>query len=65
VRGKGLMIGMVMAVPCSAVVTKCLERGLLINCTNDNILRFVPPLVIALDDVDKAIKMLDGVLGEL
>jgi predicted acetylornithine/succinylornithine family transaminase len=65
VRGKGLMIGMVMTVPCAAIVTKCMQRGLLINCTNDNILRFVPPLVIAGDDVDKAIEILDRALGEI
>ena len=65
VRGKGLMIGMVMSVPCADIVTKCMQRGLLINCTNDNILRFVPPLIIARDDVDKAIGILDSVLGEI
>ncbi len=64
VRGKGLMIGVVLGAPGADIVTKCLERGLLINCTNENILRFVPPLILTKHDVDKAIEILDGVLGE-
>ena len=64
VRGKGLMIGMVMGAPCADIVTKCMERGLLINCTNENILRFVPPLILTKHDVDGAVEILDGVLGE-
>jgi predicted acetylornithine/succinylornithine family transaminase len=64
VRGKGLMIGMVMGAPCADIVMKCMERGLLINCTNENILRFVPPLILTKHDVDGAVEILDGVLGE-
>ncbi len=64
VRGRGLMIGVVLSVPCADIVLKSMERGLLINCTNENVLRFVPPLILARDDVDKAMTILDGVLGE-
>lgn len=64
VRGKGLMIGVVLSAPGADIVTKCMERGLLINCTNENILRFVPPLILTRHDVDSAVEILDGVLGE-
>ena len=64
VRGKGLMIGIVLGSPCADIVTKCMERGLLINCTNENILRLVPPLILTGHDVDKAVQIIDEVLGE-
>lgn len=64
VRGKGLMIGVEMTSPCAPLVLKCMEKGLLINCTNGNILRFVPPLILTRYDVDKALQILDEALGE-
>jgi len=64
VRGKGLMIGVELTAPGAPLVRKCLEKGLLINCTNGNILRFVPPLIIAEDDVERAVQILDEALGE-
>jgi predicted acetylornithine/succinylornithine family transaminase len=64
VRGKGLMIGVELASPGAGLVLKCMEKGLLINCTNGNILRFVPPLIITEYDVDRALQILDEALGE-
>lgn len=64
VRGKGLMIGVEMDAPCAPVVLKCMEKGLLINCTNTTILRLVPPLILTKADVDKAVQILDEALGE-
>jgi len=46
------------------IVRSCMEKGLLINCTNGNVLRFVPPLIITESDVDKAVEILDGAMGE-
>jgi acetylornithine/N-succinyldiaminopimelate aminotransferase len=40
-----------------------MEKGLLINCTNGNVLRFVPPLILTRQHVDKAIGILDEVLA--
>jgi len=64
VRGKGLMIGVELASPGANLVLKCMEKGLLINCTSGNVLRFVPPLIITKDDVDRAVQILDEALGE-
>jgi acetylornithine/N-succinyldiaminopimelate aminotransferase len=64
VRGRGLILAVELTVPGADVVQKCMERGLLINCTGGNVLRFVPPLILTKSDVDKAVGILDEVLGE-
>ncbi len=63
VRGLGLMIGVEMAVPCSYLVEKCAKSGLLVNCTNKNTLRFLPPLNVTRAEVDKALNILGKLLG--
>ena len=65
VRGRGLMVAMELHGPGEKIVLECLKKGLLINCTNGNILRFVPPLIISARDIDRAIGILDEVMGEL
>ncbi|MBI5682116.1 MAG: acetylornithine transaminase [Deltaproteobacteria bacterium] len=62
VRGKGLMIGMELDIPGADIVKKCLEKGLLINCTADKIIRFIPPLVVTKDEVDEMFEILMPVL---
>jgi len=63
VRGKGLMIGIELNQNKTKQITeKCLENGLIINNATDNILRFLPPLIITKKEVDDAIGILDGVL---
>ena len=66
-RGKGLMQGLVLdeSLPVGQVVTKCLEKGLIIISAGGNVLRMVPPLVIKKSDVDEMSQILDEVLGEL
>ncbi|MGQ9484304.1 MAG: acetylornithine transaminase [Desulfosoma sp.] len=64
VRGRGLILGMELADSGKAVVDQCLTRGFLINCTHETVLRFVPPLIIAKDDIDRLIEVLDAVLKE-
>ena len=65
VRGIGLMIGMGLTVPGADVVKKGHERGLLLNVTHDTVLRFVPPLVVTKQEVDRMIGILDGILAEI
>ncbi len=62
VRGMGLMVGMDLTIDGAAIVQRCLERGLLINCAGEHILRFVPPLTISKADVDRAVEILDKAL---
>lgn len=65
VRGKGLIIGMELSADGREIVTKCQDRGLLINCVNNNILRFLPPLIITGEDVDQAVGILEKALAEV
>ncbi|OHE23194.1 MAG: acetylornithine aminotransferase [Syntrophus sp. GWC2_56_31] len=62
VRGKGLIIALELTVPGADIVLECLKRGLLINCTGGNVLRFVPPLILTKTNVDKAVGILAEVL---
>jgi predicted acetylornithine/succinylornithine family transaminase len=64
VRGRGLIIAVELTVPGADIVLKCMKRGLLINCTGGNVLRFVPPLILTKTDVDKALGILSEVLEE-
>jgi predicted acetylornithine/succinylornithine family transaminase len=64
IRGKGLMIGMELAFEEKDIVTKCQKKGLLINAIRDKILRFLPPLIVTREEIDKAVNILDEVLGE-
>ena len=63
VRGQGLMIGCVLTKPIAAAVnTAALTKGLIINNTNDETIRLVPPLVITKAEIDEAISILKDVL---
>jgi acetylornithine/N-succinyldiaminopimelate aminotransferase len=64
VRGKGLMIGIQLTGPGAAIVAKCLEKGLRINCTHDTVIRFMPPMVVTAEQIDEAIDIFDSVLSE-
>ena len=59
VRGKGLMVGLELTEPGAEYVDKLREKGFLINCTADKVLRFVPPLIITKEDIDEFVKALD------
>jgi acetylornithine/N-succinyldiaminopimelate aminotransferase len=63
VRGLGLMWGVELAIEGKTVVEKCIEKGLLINCTHDKVLRLMPALNIAKKQIDKAIGILDSVFS--
>lgn len=65
VRGIGLLIGMELNTECSNIVTDCLERGFLINCTEGNVLRFMPPLIITEKEIDALLDVLDDVFHRI
>jgi acetylornithine/LysW-gamma-L-lysine aminotransferase len=64
VRGLGLMIGVELRFDVLNVIQKCAQRGVLILDAGRNVLRFLPPLVIATAQIDKTIAVLDTVLEE-
>jgi acetylornithine/N-succinyldiaminopimelate aminotransferase len=63
-RGKGLILALELAVPAKPIVDRCLQLGLLILTAGDQILRFVPPLIIGEAEVDEALSILDQALAE-
>jgi acetylornithine aminotransferase/acetylornithine/N-succinyldiaminopimelate aminotransferase len=65
VRGEGLMLAAELAVPGKAVVHQALEAGFLINCTQEKVLRFLPPLIIERPQVDELIAALRPILASL
>jgi len=66
VRGCGLLVALEFNSDIAgAVVMACLERGLLVNRLKPNALRFMPPLIIGRDEVDKAMGILEGALADI
>ncbi len=64
IRGLGLILGMQLVGSGKNIVAECLKQGLLINCTSETVLRFIPPLIITKKEVDEAIAILDDVLSK-
>jgi acetylornithine/succinyldiaminopimelate/putrescine aminotransferase len=65
IRGQGLMIGMELTVPGKQIVLDALDAGLLINCTHDTVLRFLPPYILTERDVDHAIAKLKRIFKKV
>jgi acetylornithine aminotransferase len=65
VRGIGLMIGMSLSIPGADIVKKGHQRGLLLNVTHDTVLRFVPPLIVTKQEINRMIEILDGIFKEI
>ncbi|MEW6109604.1 MAG: acetylornithine transaminase [Nitrospirota bacterium] len=65
IRGMGLLIGMELTRDGAPVVKACLERGVLINCTAGNIIRFMPPLIVTEKDIDHLMEVLEQIFDRL
>jgi acetylornithine/N-succinyldiaminopimelate aminotransferase len=65
VRGLGLMWGLELAQEGLSVVTACRERGLLVNCTQGNVIRLLPPLVVEKGELDQGLAILAQALEVL
>ena len=61
IRGKGLMVGMELTIKCEDMVNKARENGVLLNCTSESVLRFVPPLTITKEQLDTVVSVLDEI----
>jgi acetylornithine/LysW-gamma-L-lysine aminotransferase len=64
VRGLGLMLGMELRYDVHNIILKTMEKGVLILDAGRNVMRFLPPLVIEKEQIDKTILVLDEVIGE-
>ena len=65
VRGFGLMLGMELTVSGKQLVLDAMKEGLLINCTHDTVLRFLPPYTVMEKDIDKAVKVLGKLFAKV
>ncbi|UCD54796.1 MAG: aspartate aminotransferase family protein [Candidatus Omnitrophota bacterium] len=63
VRGIALTIGVELNIDGEQIYEKCLEKGLLINCTQKNVLRIMPPLTVTKTQIDKALIILNKALS--
>jgi acetylornithine/succinyldiaminopimelate/putrescine aminotransferase len=64
IRGMGLMVGAELSFNGKAVAAKMLERGYLMNCTHDTVLRFLPPYIIRKPEIKEMLANLEEVLVE-
>ena len=62
IRGRGLMIGIELNKDCSVLFQTALEEGLLINVTNKNIIRLLPPLIISSVEADIIVNKLSKLI---
>ena len=64
-RGAGLMRGLELRIDAAPVVDQARQNGLLVNRTNEKVVRLLPPLTIEEADIDKGVEMLDVVLASV
>jgi acetylornithine aminotransferase len=64
IRGMGLMIGIELDRPCAELVTRALQRGLLINVTADSVVRLLPPLIISQAEADQIVDSVSGLIND-
>ncbi len=65
IRGRGLIIALEISSEYPEMASRCLEKGLIVNCTSPSVMRLVPPLVIKKSEVNKAAAIIDEVLAEI
>ena len=63
IRGEGLMLGVDLDVEGAPYVAEALKHGLLINCTHDHILRFLPPFILTAQQVKEGLSKIESVLA--
>lgn len=65
VRGIGLMLGVELDRAGAEIVNRARDLGLLINCTQERILRIMPAMTVTKRQIDQAVKILNQVFGEV
>ncbi len=65
VRGVGLMWGIQLTQDGAPMVAACRERGLLVNCTQGNVIRLLPPLVVKKEELDQGLEILTQALSAI
>jgi acetylornithine aminotransferase len=65
IRGQGLMIGIDLKVPCSELMGRAADAGLLISVTADSVIRLVPPLIMSIAEADEVVAVLVPLIRSL
>lgn len=65
VRGLGLMWGLELAQDGAPLVAACRERGVLVNCTQGNVVRLLPPLIVSTEELNRGLQVLEEALALL
>ncbi|MCL2218843.1 MAG: acetylornithine/succinylornithine family transaminase [Chitinispirillia bacterium] len=65
IRGLGLLLGVRFKDDPGALVERCKDNGLLVVKANMNTIRFIPPLIVGLEHIDKAVEIFDNVLASM
>ena len=65
IRGKGLMLGIELNIPCAELVQQAKEKGILINVTVDKVVRLLPPLIISDEQADEIIETISDLINAL
>ena len=65
IRGRGLMMGVELTIPCSELVGRAAENGLLISVTADSVIRLVPSLIMTTVEADEVVSILAPLVKQL
>ena len=65
VRGAGLLVGVQFAFPVAPLVAAAREKGLLVISAGEDVLRLCPPLIVTVEQIEKALAVLDQCLEEM
>jgi acetylornithine aminotransferase len=65
IRGRGLMLGVELTLPCSELVGRAAENGLLISVTAETVIRMVPSLTMTTDEADEVVAILCPLIQQL
>jgi LysW-gamma-L-lysine/LysW-L-ornithine aminotransferase len=63
VRGLGLMLGIELKEKAGAYVQTLMEKGVIALLAGSNVIRFLPPLVITTEEIDRALKAVKETIG--
>ncbi len=64
VRGRGFMWGVELKVDCRAIVKEALSRGVIINCTANRVVRFLPPLIMEREHIEEGLETVEKIIAD-
>ena len=65
IRGRGLMLGVELTIPCSELVGRAAQKGLLISVTAESVIRMVPSLIMTTVEADEVVSILVPLVKQL